>query len=73
MTPAKQTYVCRSGSAADTQNLLAYVQWFLQQHRMELEMDLSVRTAATLARNMCYQNKVIAKPNSMCKLQQDIS
>lgn len=58
LTPlADRIYVCRSGSAADTQNLSRYVQWFLEQHRMELGEDPSVHTAARLAQQMAYQNK----------------
>ncbi len=59
LTPlAENIYVCRSGSAADTQNLSSYVQYFLAQHRLELDQDVGVKTAAQLAKNMVYQNKV---------------
>ncbi len=51
-------FVCRSGSAADTQNLAAYVQLYLHQHQMELGGDVSVRTAARLAQQIVYNNKV---------------
>jgi 20S proteasome subunit beta 1 len=50
-------YICRSGSAADTQNLSRYVQWFLDQHQMELGEESDVLTAAKLAQAMAYQNK----------------
>lgn len=89
-------YICRSGSAADTQNLSRYVQvrlaldlwpnhvagisgyarvvscslttssagllrccaqWFLEQHGLELKDQPNVKTAATLAQSMAYQNK----------------
>lgn len=50
-------YICRSGSAADTQNLSRYVQWFLEQHGMELGDEPEVKTAAKLAQMMAYQNK----------------
>ena len=50
-------YVCRSGSAADTQNLASYVQLYLHQHQMELGGDVSVRTAARLAQQIVYNNK----------------
>lgn len=53
----EKIYICRSGSAADTQNLSRYVQWFLDQHQMELGEDADVVTAATLAQQMSYQNK----------------
>lgn len=52
-----KVYVCRSGSAADTQNISAYVQWFLQQHKMELGKEVLVQTAAKLAQQMAYNNK----------------
>lgn len=58
ITPlAERIYICRSGSAADTQNLSRYVQWFLEQHGMELGRDSEVLTAAKLAQTMAYQNK----------------
>ena len=50
--------MCRSGSAADTQNLASYVQLYLHQHQMELGGDVSVRTAARLAQQIVYNNKV---------------
>lgn len=55
---AAQVYVCRSGSAADTQNLASYVQLYLHQHQVELGGDVSVRTAARLAQQIVYNNKV---------------
>lgn len=62
LTPlAENIYVCRSGSAADTQNLSSYVQYFLAQHRLELDQDVGVKTAAQLAKNMVYQNKVASE------------
>ena len=59
-----QIYVCRSGSAADTQNMTAYIQWFLHQHQMELTEPLvEVKTAARLAQQLVYQNKVRNSPS----------
>lgn len=59
LTPlAENVYVCRSGSAADTQNLSSYVQHFLAQHRLDLDREVGVKTAAQLAKNLVYQNKV---------------
>ena len=59
ITPlAENVYICRSGSAADTQAISAYVQWFLQQHAMDLDRHVGVKTAAKLAQTMVYQNKV---------------
>lgn len=58
ITPlSERIYVCRSGSAADTQNISRYVQWFLEQHRAELGTEPDVLTAAKLAQQMTYQNK----------------
>lgn len=58
LTPlAENVYVCRSGSAADTQNLSSYVQHFLAQHRLDLDREVGVKTAAQLAKNLVYQNK----------------
>lgn len=52
-------YVCRSGSAADTQAISAYVQYYLHQHQMELNDEILVKTAATLATKLVYTNKVL--------------
>lgn len=56
--------MCRSGSAADTQNMSAYVQLFLAQHGMEMGREPDVKTAAKLAATLCYQNKVCCSPPS---------
>lgn len=53
-----QIYMCRSGSAADTQNLCSYVQYYLHQHCMSLGRDADVKTAAKLAQLIAYNNKV---------------
>lgn len=66
-----QVFVCRSGSAADTQNMSAYVRYFLHQHQMELEEPLvEVKTAARLAQQLIYQNKVglRSKAGLLCHL-----
>ena len=34
------------------------MQWFLQQHSLELGDEANVKTAAMLAKQMAYQNKV---------------
>ena len=71
LTPlAENVYVCRSGSAADTQNLSSYVQHFLAQHRLELDQEVSVKTAAQLAKNLVYQNKV--QPHSVKGTVQEV-
>jgi len=50
--------MCRSGSAADTQNLCSYVQYYLHQHCMDLDREADVKTAAKLAKLIAYNNKV---------------
>jgi ATP-dependent protease HslVU (ClpYQ) peptidase subunit len=56
---ADKVYICRSGSAADTQNISMYLQYFIQQHEMELNGDIEVRAAANLAAQMAYNNKAM--------------
>merc|ERR1740138_201242 len=50
-------FVCRSGSAADTQALTGFVQHYLGQHAVELGKQPSVKTAANLFKMIAYQNK----------------
>lgn len=57
-TAVLQIYVCRSGSAADTQNMSAYVQYYLRQHCVTSGRDAEVKTAAMLAKQLVYSNKV---------------
>ena len=52
-----QVFVCRSGSAADTQAITAYVHYYLHQHQMELNDEILVKTAASFATKMVYSNK----------------
>merc|ERR1719421_2132884 len=53
----ERIFVCRSGSAADTQAVSDYVTYFLDQHRMEYGKPPKVATAATFFNNLCYSNK----------------
>jgi len=53
----EKIYVCRSGSAADTQAVSDYVTYYLDQHRIQYGQPPKVATAANLVRQMCYQNK----------------
>lgn len=53
-----QVFVCRSGSAADTQAISAYVEHYIEQHEMELGRDVAVKTTANLAMQLVYNNKV---------------
>ena len=63
-----QIYVCRSGSAADTQAIASYVQYYLAQHQMELDAEVHVKTAATFAKQLCYSNKVLSVLPPGCML-----
>ncbi|CAM9659126.1 unnamed protein product [Chrysoparadoxa australica] len=50
-------YTCRSGSAADTQAISDYVRYFLMSHAADTGRKPRVKTAANLARRLCYNNK----------------
>lgn len=50
-------WLLRSGSAADTQLVADYVRFYASQHIMELQRDASVKTVATLVKQMNYNNK----------------
>jgi len=50
-------FVCRCGSAADTQALTGFVVNYLNQHAVELGEQPTVNTAANLFRMIAYNNK----------------
>ena len=50
-------YCCRSGSAADTQNLSEMVVNYLQQQEISGGRTLPVASAATIFQKLCYMNK----------------
>merc|ERR1719487_2809490 len=50
-------FVCRCGSAADTQALTGFVINYLNQHKTELGQQPTVQTAANLFRMIAYNNK----------------
>jgi len=50
-------FVCRCGSAADTQALTGFVINYLGQHAVELNKPPTVNTAANLFKSIAYQNK----------------
>merc|ERR1712032_1423422 len=50
-------FVCRCGSAADTQALTGFVNNYLGQHSIELGKRPTVNTAANLFKMIAYQNK----------------
>ncbi|KMZ58663.1 Proteasome subunit beta type [Zostera marina] len=50
-------YLCRSGSAADTQIISDYVRYFLHQHTIQQGQPATVKVASNLIRLLSYQNK----------------
>eukprot|EP01128_Nolandella_sp_AFSM9_P011821 TRINITY_DN8737_c0_g1_i1.p2 TRINITY_DN8737_c0_g1~~TRINITY_DN8737_c0_g1_i1.p2 ORF type:complete len:214 (+),score=52.47 TRINITY_DN8737_c0_g1_i1:45-686(+) len=53
----EKIYVCRSGSAADTQAISDFVKYYMDMHEMEIGEEPMVRTASTLVQRLIYQNK----------------
>ena len=50
-------FVCRSGSAADTQAVSDYARRFLAEHALEKGVPPTVASAAKMLRTLCYTNK----------------
>ncbi|MBA0719629.1 hypothetical protein Golax_007288, partial [Gossypium laxum] len=50
-------YVCRSGSAADSQIVSDYVRYFLHQQTIQLGQSATSKVAANLIRLLSYNNK----------------
>jgi 20S proteasome subunit beta 1 len=50
-------YLCRSGSAADSQIVSDYVRYFLHQHTIQLGQPATTKVAANLCRLLSYNNK----------------
>ncbi|EPS62624.1 hypothetical protein M569_12165, partial [Genlisea aurea] len=50
-------YVCRSGSAADSQIVSDYVRLYLHQHIIQLGQPATVKSAANVVRLLSYGNK----------------
>mmetsp|Transcript_46585 Transcript_46585/g.93250 ORF Transcript_46585/g.93250 Transcript_46585/m.93250 type:complete len:220 (+) Transcript_46585:26-685(+) len=50
-------FVCRSGSAADTQAVVDIIRLYLQMHSLEINKEPEVPTAANLLNQVCYSNK----------------
>jgi len=50
-------YVCRSGSAADTQAIAEIVKYYASFYEMENGKPAPVKTVAKMFRDFCYQNK----------------
>lgn len=58
LTPVhEKIYVCRSGSAADTQAVADIVRYYLDVHSIEAGRLPTVKTAAHLFREIVYTNK----------------
>jgi len=58
ITPlADRVYLCRSGSASDTQAIASYVQYWIAEHQAEKNGPVDVSTAANLAMQLSYNNK----------------
>lgn len=58
ITPvSSHIYCCRSGSAADTQAISDYVSYYLAMHSIELDHLPKVRTASSLFKKLCYENR----------------
>ncbi|KAL6585645.1 hypothetical protein OROMI_002289 [Orobanche minor] len=53
----ENVYVCRSGSAADSQIVSDYVCYYLHQHTIQLGQPSTVKVAANLVRLLSYGNK----------------
>merc|ERR1712018_273816 len=49
-----QIYCCRSGSAADTQAITDIVSYNLNFHKMQMDEEPLVRTAASVFQDLCY-------------------
>jgi len=54
---ALQVYVCRSGSAADTQAIADIVRMYLNMHSLESGKAPEIPVAANILNQMCYGNK----------------
>lgn len=58
ITPlADRVYMCRSGSASDTQAIAGYVQYWVAEHQAEKNGPVDVATAANLVAQLAYNNK----------------
>eukprot|EP01130_Rhizamoeba_saxonica_P011027 TRINITY_DN4563_c0_g1_i1.p1 TRINITY_DN4563_c0_g1~~TRINITY_DN4563_c0_g1_i1.p1 ORF type:complete len:223 (-),score=52.13 TRINITY_DN4563_c0_g1_i1:50-643(-) len=58
LTPIhEKIYVCRSGSAADTQFIAENVKYWLDMHGVTLGELPLVKTASSLIQRLCYYNK----------------
>ncbi len=73
LTPVSDNiYCCRSGSAADTQAVSNIVKYYLSVHSMELGKPSRVKTAATIFKNICYENKDRLMAGIICAGYDDV-
>ncbi|KAH8740186.1 proteasome B type subunit [Cryptosporidium ryanae] len=52
-----KVFMCRSGSAADTQTISRYLRRIIKDHELETGEDTKVKSVASVARLISYQNK----------------
>jgi 20S proteasome subunit beta 1 len=50
-------WMCRSGSAADTQAIASHIVKYLEQHTLDVDRQATVAAAANLVMSMAYNNK----------------
>lgn len=73
LTPiTDRIFVCRSGSAADTQALSDIVKIRMSQHELELGRRPQVKTCATLFQTLCYENKEQLSAGIICAGYDDV-
>jgi 20S proteasome subunit beta 1 len=65
-------FVCRSGSAADTQSISDVVRVQMAHHELELGRRPQVQTCATLFQNMCYEYKEQISAGIICAGYDDV-
>mmetsp|Transcript_13338 Transcript_13338/g.31734 ORF Transcript_13338/g.31734 Transcript_13338/m.31734 type:complete len:220 (+) Transcript_13338:124-783(+) len=63
---ADKIFVCRSGSAADTQAVVDMIRLYLQMHSLEINKQPEVPTAANLLNQVCYSNKDYLMAGMIC-------
>ncbi|KAK2148457.1 hypothetical protein LSH36_497g02054 [Paralvinella palmiformis] len=59
-------YCCRSGSAADTQAIADVVSYNLGFHKMQMDEEPLVKTAATVFQEMCYSYRDSLSAGIIC-------
>jgi 20S proteasome alpha/beta subunit len=54
---SKKIYSLKCGSSADSQIVLKYTKYYLDNHALELDSEPQVKTAAKLLSSILYYNK----------------